>query len=779
LPVADEDREGIVPSILGTREAILQTINDVRQVGAVTEEAIDKVLSVAGLSKDVFGGYIRSVFEAELASIRFSDAQEQMKLAMSISLDTLDSASTIISNLSSDLAGLATSYVDALSAVSRANRETAEAQTQLNEVTSYYDYILRELNAMLQETASFGEDNRLEQIGEAIATGLLTQEEQERLLAEAREISIRKQIKDVQYQRDMDIAASRDRLDAAREAEEVAQEEARATQMALQDAANAQLEAAQQQREVIAEQLATQKVLINFQQEQNDLIREQIRLIDQLAKQQAAKGGGGGGGAGGLDMDELLGGGDIDLEKSIDEAFDTAKKAMEDKLAEIKASFIKRIQPIIDAWEGLKLAWGPVFEEIGKITTDIWENTLKPKFEEIQLWLETNVPLAIDWFSEKWNEVLLPLFLEAKTKIEEDLLPALQSLSDFMAEHLPGILAFAAGFATVIGVVKTLGLVISLAGLAVAKAGVIIATIIATITNPVFLLAVAVGLLAAAWTENWFGIRDTLTDVWNNTLRPAFEDAREWIEDKITKALKVLTDIWENTLLPAMKGVWSWMEETLFPFYEAFWDFISAVFTVAIELLAGAWENLLLPAMKNVWNWIVEFFQPALDTLNEAWVLAKEVVEGAWKSLTDLGDLIFGPLTERFNAFKTNVIDKIKEGFEKWTEKIKDATKFFQALADLFKKVELPAWAKRDSPSEIEQVFMNVSKYMQQISRTSLPRFEAQMNHVMPDGAFGQQSTTYNIYRTIQLDISPHYEETQSPASIRYDVVAALSAVNL
>lgn len=158
-----EDKAGMIQSMLGSREAITDAINTVREAGAVTESAVMKVVKASGIGTAAFKNYVTAMLQSEVAAKKVKDIQDQMTAA-------------------------ATKW-----------------DTQLQA-------LYKDLNKL---TEGAGEQERLGEISTAISTGLLTKEEKARLEAEKRTIELKQQIRTVETARDVELGAMNERLMAA------------------------------------------------------------------------------------------------------------------------------------------------------------------------------------------------------------------------------------------------------------------------------------------------------------------------------------------------------------------------------------------------------------------------------------------------------------------------------------------------------------------------------------------------------------------------------------
>ena len=369
--------ENLIPRILGTREAIADAVDEVRQTGVVTEDVLNRIMRTAGKLTDVFRDYIRTVLTAETANQKLADAQAHLTEV--------------------------TATQDA---------EVTAAQDNLNTVTDEYDAILESLNQQLsRRQAIVDEDIRLAQIQTALESGLLTDTEKKRLQAEKADIEARKQIRTVEDQRKVAIESAQARVDATEAARQSAIDEAQ------QGVATAQAEV-----DRVLEQLEAQKALIGVQEEQNSLIAQQIDLLKRLAEQmeKTAAGGSGGFTGGGFNIPEPEGQtkitGPLDtLQSRIDQIKNDIQERIDELMAGISAPFEGMFGPggkidtltqtFAGIWEGF---WNPD----GRISTAVSglfgeEGTLPPivsgffesTFGEDGL-VQSFLNFGLDWWTE-------------------------------------------------------------------------------------------------------------------------------------------------------------------------------------------------------------------------------------------------------------------------------------------------------------------------------------------------------------------------------------------
>lgn len=173
-------------------------------------------------------------------------------------------------------------------------------------------------------------------------------------------------------------------------------------------------------------------------------------------------------------------------------------------------------------------------------------------------------------------------------------------------------------------------------GLIIASAVIPALASLAASLAPVLALIGLVALARAAWQNNWFGIRDTLTQAWQNTILPALQQLWSWLQVNIPLALQTLTTFWNTTLLPALQTFWAWVQTNILPLLQQLWTWLQVNIPLALQALSGFWQNTLLPAIQAVWNWLQTSLFPALAVL-WSWLqtnipLALQALSGFWQN---------------------------------------------------------------------------------------------------------------------------------------------------
>lgn len=215
------DDTGIIPKILGSREAIARALATVKESGVVSEETLTRLYKKTGATDQVTKDYLKSTLE-----------------------------------------------------LAAANDKVKKAQEYLNQVTEKYAALIRPLQEKVQGAQNtqdtLSDQQRIWQMGLILQDVNATAFEKEQARAEIEKLRAGIQLRDISKQA-----------------------------QAEQEAAAKRVQEAQEEAARLAEEQAARKAMIDIQVEQNELTKQQIALLERLAKAQEAAAKGGGAGKGG------------------------------------------------------------------------------------------------------------------------------------------------------------------------------------------------------------------------------------------------------------------------------------------------------------------------------------------------------------------------------------------------------------------------------------------------------------------------------------------------
>jgi hypothetical protein len=283
--------------------------------------------------------------------------------------------------------------------------------------------------------------------------------------------------------------------------------------------------------------------------------------------------------------------------------------------------------------------------------------------------ITTGLGVALTWLTT----TAIPALMAGWNTIQ----PALATVANFIGTNLQPIL---------------IGIGVAFTAWAVAAGIAAASTIIAL--APVLIPIAAIGLAAAAlkiaWDNNFLGIRDTLTAVWNAVL-PVLETLKTWLATNIPIALQALSDVWNNVLLPAIKAVWDFVNNSLVPLLSSLANVVIEALKLAITALAGLWENVLVPALTAAYNYFNDNILPIIISVGN-----------------------------KINDFLNPIINTIAGAFDKWytaiggiSGAISTAIGWLDKLASSIGKIKLPDWLTPGSPTPLEYGLIGIANAAQ------------------------------------------------------------------
>ena len=178
----------------------------------------------------------------------------------------------------------------------------------------------------------------------------------------------------------------------------------------------------------------------------------------------------------------------------------------------------------------------------------------------------------------------------------------------------------------------------------ITKAALVIAAAIALIISPVLAIIAAVALLAVAWDQNWFGIKDTVLRI------------VDIIVEKVIWFLDIIEEFWSkhgDTIMAVVTFMWDMIKG----YIETAMDFINTGINVALDIIEGNWGS--------AWDRIVGFFERTKDRILE--------IMDTWlgDSITKITDWVTGSI-QKFIDWKDesiqNFIDWVIESIQKFTD---------------------------------------------------------------------------------------------------------------
>lgn len=208
--------------------------------------------------------------------------------------------------------------------------------------------------------------------------------------------------------------------------------------------------------------------------------------------------------------------------------------------------------------------------------------------------------------------------------------------------------------------------------------------------HPFALVAVAIATVVALLVHLWNTneeFRQSIQDLWNNTLKPTIDKIVDVLKELWNEHLKPLVDrikeLWENTLKPSLSDLWDTVKDV--------WDKLSVVLgeiikvvgvviSTVLGVLVGGVEMIasIIGGIADVLTGIIDFLTGVFTgDWEKAWTGIKEIVlgildaisgvfegfiDGLIEGITNLGNAIndlFGKDKKKKNTYTLNTNSKI------------------------------------------------------------------------------------------------------------------------
>lgn len=279
--------------------------------------------------------------------------------------------------------------------------------------------------------------------------------------------------------------------------------------------------------------------------------------------------------------------------------------------------------------------------------SNAWTNTLKPALEivwafiqvkvlptllEIKVWLQENLPPAIQALSDFWTTKLKPALEQVWFFIQNNVIPILRDVLVWLRDNIPPAIQALSDFWT-----NTLKPALE--------------------TVWQFISENVIPILSEVLTwlrDNIPPAIQTLSDFWTNTLNPALEAVWQFISEKVIPifvslvqehfeqvkgAVQSTSDFWNNKLKPALEAVWNFLNTYVIPVLKALANVFTAIVQRAVEELVKIWNEKFRPALDAVWTFLEGYLVPSLKALKD-------------KALSSLTDMVKTAANAFNNTFK-------------------------------------------------------------------------------------------------------------------------------
>lgn len=324
------------------------------------------------------------------------------------------------------------------------------------------------------------------------------------------------------------------------------------------------------------------------------------------------------------------------MNQGISLAMNRLMATWESTLIRIGSVIAPLLTPIIDIFTGFVAQIAPIIETVG-LAINVF-----------QAQVEAGMPIW-DAFRGLLSNLGVPTeFITGLESIVTTITNIVKPIIDWVTENieLEDVLI-------AIGIAVASVVIPALIGMAIALAPILLT---------IGLLVAGVSAFRNAWETDWLGIRTVLTDVWENTLLPAFERFGEFLSGGEIDGSGLVTvfetiSFWIiNTGIPAIANFVAWFLDNLPAAWEnakLIWD---NVLKPAFDGIASVIFDTILPALSELFNWFMEDGLPAIqdfiensfmpvwntlvDLISEIWVIVQPFLTALWEGAVGIFQLI-------------------------------------------------------------------------------------------------------------------------------------------
>jgi phage-related minor tail protein len=347
----------------------------------------------------------------------------------------------------------------------------------------------------------------------------------------------------------------------------------------------------------------------------------------------------------GPDLADAIAGGKFEIEDmlgAITDGTDTINGAAKDtesfgeKWTKIKNRVLVGLEPLATK----------VFDKIGEAM-----DAIGPYVDDIQKWLEKNIPKAIEAIQKAWKKWGQPTFDAIKTGIE--------AVVGFVTENWPKVQdAIGTTFQwikdnrdVVLGALGGLGVLVAavvvpaFVGWAVAAGAAALATIAAAAPFIALGAALAAVGAAAVWAYqnvDWFREAvDTVVSFFRDTVWPILQATYDTIVEVISGIVETVRENWDTIktiITTVFDEVWRYVEniwDTIYGVVSSYIEIIRGVIKTVTALIKGDWSGVwdgIKQILQGVWDGIKAIVSGAIDAVKQGLGLALAAIRLAWEA---------------------------------------------------------------------------------------------------------------------------------------------------
>lgn len=330
---------------------------------------------------------------------------------------------------------------------------------------------------------------------------------------------------------------------------------------------------------------------------------------------------------------------------------------------------------------------------------------------------------------------LYSLLVEVGTPILKDfLLPFIHKVVE-LVQQFQGLDKGTARIIVVIGgLAAAMGPLLIVFGTLISSLGVVMGALGSPLLVPILAIVGAVGLLAAAWAQNWGGIRDNVMEVIAQ-IGPIIETVVKWFQENIPLALAKLRAKWDEiwpkikevvseviggvveTIRNAWTTITTWTDEN--------WPKIQATIATVIDFIRSFADTTL----KNV----MDIFQTAWATIKEwteeNWPLIQSTIDKVLTFIMDIVGKVLGWITAFWDAHGEQIMSIVQTAWDMIKTAVQGAIEFVLGIIKTIMQLINQDWS--GAWETIKETALNLWETIKEIVGLAVDKLREIIENVM------------------------------------------------